>query len=731
MSTIITPHTETTKGSDTGTRAAEQTRAVYPDREGYAERDGQRLFYEIYGEGDETIFFLPTWSIVHSRIWKMQIPYFARHFRVVTMDGLGNGKSDRCRDPERYAPGAFADDCLAVMDATETERAVLVGLSRGAQWLLEMTSGHPERVAGAVFLGPMFPYTPSHWTMLLHPAARRGFSARMPSYRWWGRMNANHWREDYAEFVEWFQRRCLPEPHSTKGIEDAVGWGLDTDPETLIASAQGAVHRDRAMLRDLAGKLRCPTLVIHGDRDQITPLRDGRALARLAGASVEVVEGGGHAIHARKPVQVNLAMRDLAEEALGRSRTPRDPTVHRSDGRRRALFISSPIGLGHAQRDVAIARELRQRVPDLEIDWLAQNPVTRVLEQEGERIHPASAHLANESVHIESESAEHDLHCFQAFRRMDEILAANFMLFHDVVRDERYDLWIGDEAWELDYYLHENPREKRVPFAWLTDFVGFLPMADGGEHEQFLTADYNADMIDHIAHHPEVRDLALFVGNPDDIVHERLGPDLPFVRDWTERHFDFTGYVTGFDPDELGDRGRLRAELGYDDDERVCIVTVGGSGVGAHLLRRVIDAFPQSRERVPELRMIVVAGPRIDPASLPTHDGLEVVAYVHNLYRHLAACDLAVVQGGLTTAMELTANKRPFIYFPLRHHFEQNLHVRHRLERYGAGRCMDFDDSTPDQIAAAVADELGREVSYRDVEKDGAGRAAQRLAQLL
>ena len=129
---------------------------------------------------------------------------------------------------------------------------------------------------------------------------------------------------------------------------------------------------------------------------------------------------------------------------------------------------------------MAIARELRRLHPDLQIDWLAQDPVTRVLEAEGERIHPASAHLANESRHIESESAEHDLHCFHALRRMDEILAANFMLFHDVVREERYDLWIGDEAWELDYYLHENPREKRVPFAWLTDFVGFLPMERRG-----------------------------------------------------------------------------------------------------------------------------------------------------------------------------------------------------------------------------------------------------------
>ena len=145
----------------------------------------------------------------------------------------------------------------------------------------------------------------------------------------------------------------------------------------------------------------------------------------------------------------------------------------------------------------------------------------------------------------------------------------------------------------------------------------------------------------------------------------------------------------------------------------------------------MIDAYPEARQSIPNLRMIVVTGPRIDPRSLPKADGLELCAYVHNLYRHLAACDLAVVQGGLTTAMELTANKRPFLYFPLRHHFEQNFHVRHRLQRYGAGRYMEFDESGPDAIAAAIADEIGREVSYRDVETDGARRAAARLAEML
>jgi len=104
---------------------------------------------------------------------------------------------------------------------------------------------------------------------------------------------------------------------------------------------------------------------------------------------------------------------------------------------KRALFISSPIGLGHAQRDVAIAKELRKEVPDLQIDWLASGPRDPGARGRGRDDPPGSGQLASESGHFESESAEHDLQCFQAWRRMDEIMVANFMLFHDVVTEDR------------------------------------------------------------------------------------------------------------------------------------------------------------------------------------------------------------------------------------------------------------------------------------------------------
>ena len=375
-----------------------------------------------------------------------------------TMDGLGNGRSDRCRDPRRYRAEEFARDCLAVMDATGTDRAVMASLSRGTQWLLELARLAPERVRRRLHRPPV-PRTRRPTASLLHRDDACPGRHSACALRWWGHVNAAALAaSDYPEFAEWFISRCFPEPHSTKGIEDGIGWALDTDHETLVATvADGESSTAPRTARAGARASTAPCWSSQATATRSPRPATRRALARLGDGQFEHVPGAGHFPHARKPVQVNLALRDFSEDAFGRERTPRDPTVYRPDGRPRALYISSPIGLGHAQRDVAIARELRRQSPDLQVDWLAQDPVTRVLEGEGERIHPASAHLANESRHIESESAEHDLHCFQALRRMDEILAANFMLFHDVVRDERYDLWIGDEAWELDYYLHENP----------------------------------------------------------------------------------------------------------------------------------------------------------------------------------------------------------------------------------------------------------------------------------
>jgi len=713
-------------------------RARHNDADGFIERSGVKIHYEVYGDGGPTILLMPTWTIVHKRFWKAQLAYLARHHRVVTHDGPGNGRSDRPLEPVAYDPSEQVAYALAVLDATGTDRAVVVGLSRAGNWALQLAADHGDRVIGMVLIAPGIALASPRAQGSARQMADGPLPAMEPSRvallevdpaEHWAKFHWDYWQANYDDFLWFFFGQCFSEPHSTKPIEDAVGWGRETNASVLVADRR-AGRPSREAIEGWCRRVSAPLLVIHGSDDRVVPLEVSERLAELTGGQLTVLDGAGHIPMARDPVRLNLLLHDFVERLRSPVRGYR--TWQRWDRRqKRVLYLCSPIGLGHARRDLAIAQELRKRHPDARIDWLTQDPVTRMLDRHGESVHPASRWLANESAHIESEAGEHDLHCFQALRRMDEILVANFMVFHDIVTSEPYDLVVADEAWDVDHFLHENPELKRFPYAWMTDFVGYLPMPDGGDREALVAADYNAEMIDHIARYPRLRDRAIFIGDPEDIVDERFGRDLPPIREWTGAHYDFAGYVTGFDPSAYTDRAALRADLGYRLDERVCVVTVGGSGVGRDLLRRVVDAFPAARRRVPGLRMVVVAGPRIDPTLLRLPEGLEVHSYVDGLHRHLAACDLAIVQGGLTTCMELTATGRPFLYVPLRNHFEQQFHVTHRLRRHGAGRRLDYDELTPDALADAIATEISREVNYRPVAPDGAARVATLLAGLL
>ena len=702
-------------------------RAAYPDRDGYVDRDGVPVFYEVYGDADTTLVLVPPSPITHSRIWKGMIPDLARRYRVVTFDGRGSGKSGRPVRRDQHSRAHNVADLVAVLDATDTTDAVVVAHCHANWWAVDLVTEHPKRVRALVAIEPGVPYlarSQPHWV-----STAETWDAELDDPQGWELNNRKVYVEELRRWVEFFFGAQLIEPHSTKQYEDAVAWALETTGEILANSeeAQALDAPERADFEEQCRRLGVPTLVIHGDLDVCQHVDRGRAFAELTGGELVVLEGSGHLTPAREPVTVGRAVAGFVDRVTGATAPSRTWTRGMKRGRK-VLYLSSPIGLGHARRDLAIAQELRRLRPEVEIEWLAQHPVTMVLEAEGESVHPASRWLASESAHIASESSGHDLHCFQALRRMDEILVANFMLFQEVVEEGLYDLVIGDEAWEVDYYWHENPELKRAANVWLTDFVGFLPMPEGGDREAYLTSDYNAEMIEHIERFPRVRDQAIFVGNHNDVVPEAFGPGLPKIRDWTEEHFDFSGYITGFSPPTADEAAEWRAELGYGDDEKVCIVTVGGSGVGRHLLEKVIAAYPMAREQVPGLRMVAVAGPRIEPESLPSHPGLEVHGYVDRLYRHLAVCDLAVVQGGLTTTMELTAAKRPFIYFPLRNHFEQNYHVRHRLDQYGAGTFMDYGATDPDGLADAIARQVGEPVGYRDVEAGGARRAAELIA---
>lgn len=679
---------------------------VEPASHGYAVNGGVQLWYAVWGSTGPWLAFAPSFQIVHSRLLKAVVPYLSQHFRVVTMDGRGNGRSDRPHGQDAYTFDLYYADFVAVLDAAAVDQAALVGISAGAMTVLRYAAERPERVSHVIAAGGFAE------SLLAAPALRD----RLEKER-------EQLREDWPGFLDSFMSTIFNEPHSTKAYEDGVHYGWASRGEVIGWCRNGWVGVD---VRDHARRVRCPTLVIHGDNDRRVPHAYGEAIHELVpGAEMLTIGGGGHVTAVRDPVLFNRAVREF----IG-VRPKRRTWVRGTARRRRALFISSPIGLGHVQRDLAIARELRNLHPDLEVDWFTTDPAATYLVREGERVHPACARLANESRHFECVAGEHDLSAFFALRSMDEVMARNVMTYLDVVEAEHYDIVVGDEAWDVDYYCHENPELKRQPFVFMTDFVGCVPMHSGDEREAFLCADRNAEDIEHIARYPYIRDAALFVGNPQDVPERPFGPGLPGIREWTDRNFEYCGYVLPFDPRAMADTEQLRARHGYRRDERVVIASVGGTAVGRHLLTRIAEAYPYMKREVPELRLILVAGPRL-ALDVPVHDGLEVRPYVHNLFEHLACCDLALVQGGLSTCMELVATRRPFLSFPLQNHFEQCVHVRQRLGNYGADRSVDYRTVTARTLADRALTAMGASVRYAPVETDGAARAARRIAEVL
>lgn len=696
-------------------------RAREPDSAGRLRVRGFSSGYEVFGADHErTLLLMPTWQIAPSLHWRMQVSFLARRFRVITWDPPGIGAGERTTNPAAYELDRVVDYAVGLLDHLEVPQADVLGLSLGGSFGLWLAARYPGRVGRMVLIGSVDPT----WAYGDDPS----FWEERETYEGWEKRNAHYWRQDYRGWCDFFFSEVCSEPHSTKGMDDFTAWARGTTPEVLLAGVINPALFPRMPVEEALRRVRCPVLLMHGSDDRVADIATSRrwAAARPDWEFIPL-EGSGHCPHVRDPVRVNL----LIDGFLGIG-DARPPAVRHAAARpeRRALFVCSPIGLGHVRRDLAIARELHRLLPDLRIDWLAQEPVRGVLEEVGEAIHPASDRLSSESAHWEEHAGEHRLNCFEAWREMDEILLANFMVFLEAVGQTPYDLWVGDEAWEVDHHLHDNPELKTASFAFLTDFLGWLPTGNG--REAALTADHNAEMLEQVARHPEVRDRAIYLGEHDDLVPRRFGPGLPEIPEWGRRHFHAVGYAGAVEPGGISDARSVRARLGYPPDGPLIIAAVGGTAVGRHLLDKIVAAWPAVHDRRPDARMVVVCGPRIDPGGLAPLAGLETRAYVRDLHEHLGCCDLGIVQGGLSTTMELVAARRPFLYFPLRGHCEQEIHVAHRLDRHGAGLRMDYADTTPEALASAALGALGADTAGVRMPRPGAaGRAAALIAELL
>jgi hypothetical protein len=396
----------------------------------------------------------------------------------------------------------------------------------------------------------------------------------------------------------------------------------------------------------------------------------------------------------------------------------------------RVLFVSGSLGLGHATRDLAIAAELRRREPALEILWIAGPPASGYLRAAGERLAPEAAHHADDTAYVERLAGEYGASIARYTFSATWAWLRDAVLTLLAARRHRCDLVLGDEAYEAAILFSLLPPRLRPPFLNIYDFVG-LDAASDHISERALVAVYNLvwAFCDRRLSGGESR-YGLFVGEPDDVPERALGPFLPARRREAERFYEFVGYVLPFDAEQCLDRARLRAELGYGPGPLV-VASVGGAAVGGALLELCGQAFPLMRRRLPALRMVLVCGPRIDPASLRVPEAVERRAFVPDLYRHFAASDLAIVQGGGTTTLELTALRRPFIYFPLEGHCEQENDVAARLARHGAGLRMRYSETDPARLAEAALECMAAAPSYPPPAMNGASAAAEAVLAVL
>lgn len=387
------------------------------------------------------------------------------------------------------------------------------------------------------------------------------------------------------------------------------------------------------------------------------------------------------------------------------------------------------MGLGHISRDLAIAGELRKQRTDLDIYWLAAEPARSVIEQANERCVAEIDLYSNDNIQAEATAQGTELNLLKyAFKSLREWLH-NADVIKKIIEREHFDLIIGDETYEVVVAIILKRLKLKIPFAMIYDFIGLDAMS-GNPLEKLGIFFWNRIWSLDYKVFKQKQNLALFVGELEDIPDKRFSFLLPNRREYAEKYYNFIGYVLQFDPKEYIDKVKIRKKLGYGE-EPLIICSIGGTAIGKELLELCGKAYPIVGEQIPNLRMILICGPRLSIESLNVPQDIELRQFVPALYEHFAACDLAIVQGGGATTLELTALRRPFIYFPLEGHSEQEIVVAGRLRRYGAGIRMSYSNTTEKSLAEAIIANINVMKTYKDVPVNGASTGAHLINKLL
>ena len=396
---------------------------------------------------------------------------------------------------------------------------------------------------------------------------------------------------------------------------------------------------------------------------------------------------------------------------------------------KKVLFISGSLGLGHVGRDLEIAKMLRQLSPEIQISWLADNPATTVLEQAGEKLLPETQMLTHGNKELENSAKSHGANLTRWAMNMRKNWSKNAEIVIDLIHKYNFDLVIGDETYDLIIDLLRDPSQKQFPFVIIYDFLG-LDRVTSNPIDAIVTYYTNRIWVKTITKEPPLSEKIIFIGEIEDIQDKKFGVFLPNRRKLAETYFDFVGYILTFNPKDYMAKMKIRKKLGYGKAP-LGFCSIGGTSAGKALLDLSMKAYPLIRKEIPDFEMVMVLGPEVSLNSVKPTDGVKIVGYLPELYKHLAASDLAIVTGGGTITLELTALKKPFLYFPLENHFEQEIAVADRCKRHNAGIKMDFSKTTPESLAKEVVENIGKEVRYANIPTDGAQKAANLINELV
>jgi UDP:flavonoid glycosyltransferase YjiC (YdhE family) len=396
---------------------------------------------------------------------------------------------------------------------------------------------------------------------------------------------------------------------------------------------------------------------------------------------------------------------------------------------KRILFISGSLGLGHVGRDLEIAGALRRLRPDVEISWMAESPASDVLKRNGEKVLPESDLLFSSNSVMEKSAKEYKANLVQWAMNVRKGWARNGEVYANIMDSYDYDLWIGDEPYDIMIAMVNNRGLKKKPFVVIYDFLG-LDASIWNPIDHIAAYMTNRLWLKFLKNRPVLADKSFFVGELEDVPDRSFGLMLPNRRKIAEKLVSFVGYIVPEDLEKYKNKLEARELLGYGH-EPLIVCSIGGTSAGKDLLELCTKAYPLIKSEIPRVRMILVCGPRLSTEEIKAAQGVDILGYVPNLYRHMGAADLCIVSGGGTITLELTALEKPFLYFPLEQHFEQEVSVASRCQRHGAGIKMVCSKTSPELLAETVVANIDKEVNYAKIPINGSKEMAKRINELL